>query len=136
MIRAPGRGRWLTKSFRGLRRRSSEVTAVWRMHTSPAADRTTDLAKAPKSVGKRVTTRCRLTYILNARALDAARRPAEVTTDPAPAYPRALDELVPEAWHVVEQYANNPLQADHGRLKARTRPMRGLKRIRSRPSCL
>ena len=35
------------------------------------------------------------------------------------------------AWHVVEQYANNPIEADHGRLKARTRPMRGLKRIRS-----
>ena len=66
-----------------------------------------------------------------ARALDAARRPTEVTTDRAPAYPRVLDELVPEAWHVVEQYANNPIEADHGRLKARTRPMRGLKRIRS-----
>ena len=39
--------------------------------------------------------------------------------------------LVPEACHVVEQYANNPIEADHGRLKARTRPMRGLKRIRS-----
>ena len=38
---------------------------------------------------------------------------------------------MPEAWHVVEQYANNPIEADHGRLKARTRPMRGLKRIRS-----
>ena len=44
---------------------------------------------------------------------------------------RVLDELVPEVWHVVEQYANNPIEADHGRLKARTRPMRGLKRIRS-----
>jgi transposase, IS6 family len=31
---------------------------------------------------------------------------------------------------VVEQYANNPVEADHGRLKARTRPMRGLKRLR------
>ena len=61
-----------------------------------------------------------------ARALNAARRPTEVTTDRAPAYPRVLDELVPEAWHVVEQYANNPIEADHGRLKARTRPMRGL----------
>ena len=50
---------------------------------------------------------------------------------PGPGYPRVLDELVPEAWHVVEQYANNPIEADHGRLKARTRPMRGLKRIRS-----
>ena len=65
-----------------------------------------------------------------ARALNAARRPTEVTTDRAPAYPRVLDELVPEAWHVVEQYANNPIEADHGRLKARTRPMRGLKRLR------
>jgi transposase-like protein len=36
-----------------------------------------------------------------------------------------------EACHVVEQYANNPIEADHGRLKARTRPMRGLKRLRS-----
>ena len=54
-----------------------------------------------------------------------------MTTDRAPAYPRVLDELVPEAWHVVEQYANNPIEADHGRLKAQTRPMRGLKRIRS-----
>ena len=65
-----------------------------------------------------------------ARALNAAQRPTEVTTDRAPAYPRVLDELVPEAWHVVEQYANNPIEADHGRLKARTRPTRGLKRIR------
>ena len=53
-----------------------------------------------------------------------------MTTDRAPAYPRVLDELVPEAWHVVEQYANNPIESDHGRLKARTRPMRGLKRLR------
>jgi transposase-like protein len=31
----------------------------------------------------------------------------------------------------VEQYANKPIEADHGRLKARTRPVRGLKRVRS-----
>ena len=42
-----------------------------------------------------------------------------------------LDELVPAACHAMELYANNPIEADHGRLKARTRPMRGLKRIRS-----
>jgi hypothetical protein len=40
-----------------------------------------------------------------ARALNATRRPTEVTTERAPAYPRVLDEVVPEAWHVVEQYA-------------------------------
>jgi transposase-like protein len=52
-----------------------------------------------------------------ARALNAARRPTEVTTDRAPAYPRVLDELIPEACHVVEQYANNPIEADHGRFE-------------------
>ena len=25
-----------------------------------------------------------------------------------------LDELVPEACHAMEQYANNPIEADHG----------------------
>ena len=65
------------------------------------------------------------------RALEHGPRPTEVTTDRAPAYPRVLDELVPAACHVVEQYANNPIEADHGRLKARLRPMRGLKRLRS-----
>jgi transposase-like protein len=33
--------------------------------------------------------------------------------------------------HVTEQYANNRIEADQGRLKARLRPMRGLKRFRS-----
>jgi len=42
-----------------------------------------------------------------------------------------LDELIPSALHTVEQYANNPVEADHGQLKARLRPMRGLKRHRS-----
>ena len=57
-----------------------------------------------------------------ARALRAGTVPAEVTTDRAPVYPRVLDELVPSALHTVEQYANNPIEADHGRLKARLRP--------------
>jgi IS6 family transposase len=42
-----------------------------------------------------------------------------------------LDELVPAAVHLTEQYRNNQIEADHGRLKARLRPMRGLKRTRS-----
>jgi transposase, IS6 family len=41
-------------------------------------------------------------------ALNHGPRPAEVSTDRAPAYPRVLDELLPSACHVVEQYANNP----------------------------
>ena len=31
----------------------------------------------------------------------------------------------------MQQHANNPIEADHQRLKARLRPMRGLKRRRS-----
>ncbi len=41
------------------------------------------------------------------------------------------DELIPSAPHVVEQCANNPIEADHGRLKARLQPTRGPKRHRS-----
>ena len=42
------------------------------------------------------------------RALEHGPRPTEVSTDRAPAYPRVVDELLPSACHVVEQYANNP----------------------------
>jgi transposase-like protein len=55
-----------------------------------------------------------------------------VTTDKAPVYPAVLEELLPAAWHRTEQYANNRVECDHGRLKARLRPMRGLKQDRSR----
>jgi transposase, IS6 family len=65
------------------------------------------------------------------RALGHAPRPSEVTTDRAPAYPRVVDELLPDAHHVLDQYANNRIEADHGRLKSRLRPMRGLKRLRT-----
>jgi transposase-like protein len=57
--------------------------------------------------------------------------PVEVVTDRAPTYPAVLEELLPAAWHRTEQYANNRVEADHGRLKARLRPMRGLKEDRS-----
>jgi len=63
-------------------------------------------------------------------ALQHGSRPAEVTTDRAQAYPRALDDLVPAACHIRKKYANNPIEADHGRLKSRLRPMRGLKQLR------
>jgi transposase-like protein len=57
--------------------------------------------------------------------------PTEVVTDAAPVYPGVLEELVPGVWHHVEQYANNPIEADHGRLKHRLRPMRGLQTDRT-----
>jgi transposase-like protein len=66
-----------------------------------------------------------------ARALHAGIVPAEVITDRAPAYPRVLDELIPSALHVTVRSANNRVEADHGQLKARLRPMRGLKQRQS-----
>jgi len=55
----------------------------------------------------------------------------EVTTDRAPVYPAVLEERLPAAWHRTDRYANNRIECDHGRLKARLRPMRGLKQDRS-----
>jgi transposase-like protein len=57
--------------------------------------------------------------------------PVEVVTDRAAAYPIVLDEVLPAAWHRTEQYANNHIECDHGRLKLWLRPMRGLKQDRS-----
>jgi hypothetical protein len=51
----------------------------------------------------------------------------EVVTDRAPTYPLVVEKLVPAAWHRTDRYANNRIEADHGRLKARLRPMRGLR---------
>jgi hypothetical protein len=65
------------------------------------------------------------------RDADAARRffrraltmlkvtPVEVVTDAAAVYPRVLDELLPAAWHHVERWANNRIEADHSQLKHR-----------------
>jgi len=65
------------------------------------------------------------------RALKTLRTPSEVVTDAAPVYPAALDEIIPSAWHHVERYANNPIEADHAQLKRRLRPMRGLRTDRT-----
>jgi transposase, IS6 family len=56
-------------------------------------------------------------FFAGARAVGI--RPVEVTTDRAPVYPRVLDEQLPAAMHVVERYANDPIEADHSRLKTR-----------------
>jgi IS6 family transposase len=81
-------------------------------------------------------------YVSARRDIRAARRffatarrehgePVEVVTDQAPALRAAIDELMPTVFHNTEHYANNRIECDHGRLKARLRPMRGLKRDRS-----
>ncbi len=64
-------------------------------------------------------------------AIDAHGAPAEVTTDRSPALARTIVEVLPGVHHDTTQYANNRIESDHGRLKARLRPMRGLKRVRA-----
>jgi transposase, IS6 family len=66
-----------------------------------------------------------------ANALDGHGEPVEVVTDLAPALEHVIEEVLPDAFHNTEKYANNRVECDHGRLKARLRPMRGLKRDRT-----
>jgi transposase-like protein len=66
-----------------------------------------------------------------ASALRAHGEPTEIVTDRAWTLRAVIEELIPAAFHNIEQYANNRIEADHGRLKARLRPMRGLKRDHS-----
>jgi transposase, IS6 family len=81
-------------------------------------------------------------YVSARRDTRAARRffttalrdhgePAEVVTDRAWTLLTVVDELMPGAFHNTAQYANNRIEADHGRLKSRLRPMRGLKNVHS-----
>jgi IS6 family transposase len=81
-------------------------------------------------------------YVSKRRDTVAARRflvgvirdhgqPGEVVTDRAAGLAKAVGELAPDALHNTVQYANNRVEADHGRLKACLRPMRRLKRDRT-----
>jgi IS6 family transposase len=64
-------------------------------------------------------------------ALIAHGEPDEVITDLAQALETVIEELIPDAFHNTDQYANNRVKCDHGRLKSRLRPMRGLKTDRT-----
>ncbi len=64
-------------------------------------------------------------------ALLAHDEPVEVVTDLAQALETVIEEQLPKAFHNTEQYANNRVECDHGRLKSRLRPMRGLKTDRT-----
>jgi transposase-like protein len=57
--------------------------------------------------------------------------PTDVTTDLAAPLLRVVDGLLPEVLHDTTRYANNRIECDHGRLKARLRPMRGLRTDRT-----
>jgi len=81
-------------------------------------------------------------YVSKHRDITAARtffttavavhgEPAEVITDRAAPLAHVIDDMLPAALHTTEQYENNRVECDYGRLKARLRPMRGLKTNRT-----
>jgi transposase-like protein len=81
-------------------------------------------------------------YVSKRRKLNAAttffesllrgrEQPREITTDLAAPLLRVVDELCPDVLHDTTQYVNNLIEWDHGRLKARLRPMRGLRTDRT-----
>ena len=100
-------------SWRYLFRAIDQFGQVIDVYLSPRRD-----AKAARRFFERAIGRTRVS-------------PVEVTTDRYRVYPRVLDELLPAAFHNTEARANNLLETDHGRLKARLRPMRGLKTDRT-----
>jgi IS6 family transposase len=77
---------------------------------------------------RRDTTAARQFFVT---ALRANTEPSEVVTDRAWTLRAVVEEVLPAAFHNTEQYANNRIETDHGRLKSRLRPMRGLKTDRS-----
>ena len=64
-------------------------------------------------------------------SLRAQRTPTEVITALTPALANGIEELIPAAFHNTGQVENNRCECDHGRLKARLRPMRALKNDRT-----
>jgi transposase, IS6 family len=65
-----------------------------------------------------------------ARALRHGPAPGEVVTDRAPVFPRLVAEIAPVG-AARHRAIRDAIEADHGRLKARLRPMRGIKRLAS-----
>jgi transposase-like protein len=58
-------------------------------------------------------------------------QPRRVITDKAGTYPTALAVAIPGMRHRTGRYRTNDIERDHGFLKERPRPMRGLKSIAS-----
>ena len=66
-----------------------------------------------------------------AKAMRDHGEPLEIVTDKSPTLASVIADLMPDVEHCTDQYANNRIECDRGRLKARLRPMRGLKTDRT-----
>ena len=64
-------------------------------------------------------------------ALRVHRTATKLITDKAPALSNVIDEVITAAFHNTGHYEINRCEADHGGLRARLRPMRGLKTDRT-----
>jgi hypothetical protein len=105
------RGRDVCESRQAVDVSVSGVRPVWAGHRC-AGIRGADLAATPP--------------VLLPRASSAVHtRPRSIPTAHLPTHEYSMSCCPPP--HIVEQYANNPIEAGHSRLKARLRPMRGLK---------
>jgi transposase-like protein len=104
-----------------------KVNGVWR-YVYRAVDQHGQVIDVLLSARRDAVAACR--FLVRARRTLKVT-PSEVVTGAAPIYPAVLDGLLSSAWHHVEQYANNPIEADHGQLKHRLRPMRGLRTVRT-----
>jgi IS6 family transposase len=102
------------------------VVGVWR-HVYRAVDQYGQVIDVFVSKRRNVAAATRFFNSL----LMGRERPTEVTTDLAAPLLRFVDDLLPEVLHDTTHYANNRIECDHGRLKSRLRPMRGLRTDRT-----
>ena len=84
-----------------------------------------------------LTCRRRATPLPPARRLfegaiaSSGTTPRRIITDKAAPYPQALAIAVPGVLHRAGRYRTNGIERDHGFVKERLRPMRGLKSVAS-----
>ena len=103
-----------------------KVAGVWR-YVYRAVDQHGQVIEVFVSKRRNVAAATRFFAMM----LAGRERPTEVTTDLEAPLLRVVDDLLPDVLHVTTQYANNRIECDHGRLKARLRPMRGLRTDRT-----
>jgi transposase, IS6 family len=95
------------------------VSRDWR-HICPVVDEQGQVIDV--FVSKKRDTKTATRFFTHAIAVHGAR--TEVTTDRAPALARAIADLLPTGLHDATRYADNRVETDRGRLKARLRSMR------------
>jgi len=103
-----------------------KVAGVWR-YVNRTVDQRSQVIDA--YVSRRRNSAAATTFFET--KLAGRERAREVKTDLAAPLLRVVDDLLPEVLHDTTLYANNRIEWDHLRLKARLRSMRGLRTDRS-----